>query len=170
MVDQQSIPERARCPECGGDPVDPSHTLSALGYKHDDQQLQCIDCRNKWTCGVPVGELDEYYWHDLVCQSCSEMGRVHRIRPGDGVIGLHMKCPECYYVWKVSRIIGEKNISIVGWPMTTGEMGDGHAWSIDGEIVPSNVDVPLGDRGRPEDVPVETEKHVKESVSVTVNA
>lgn len=97
--------------------------------------------------GIPDGEADPYFWHDLECQSCGEWGRVHRIHPNEekNVVGLHMKCPTCYYVWFVQRSLGETDTAIVGWPMTTGELGDGHGWTNEeGGIRPNE---PLPDFG-----------------------
>lgn len=87
-----------RCPYCGGPPSGISHSLSALGYAHDDQRHVCADCSKSYTAGVPRGAPDRYYYDDLVCGSCGRQGRVHRIEPrgsqdkGD-VIKLHLKCP-----------------------------------------------------------------------------
>lgn len=66
-----------RCPDCGGEPTpDVEHTLSALGYAHDDQRHVCSECGRTWTCGVPIGEFDG--GADLRCpdSDCEEWGRV----------------------------------------------------------------------------------------------
>lgn len=184
MPTEQPIPPSARCPECGGEPSRASHNLSALGYIHDDRQCVCSECGERWTLGIPVGRASQYMWRDLTCNSCSYVeptslvrrikhsihrrldtdceclsptfGRVHRITQNSdkNVVGLTLKCPECYYVWSVSRVQGETGQAIAGWPMTTGEIGDGHGWTIDGKIRPSEVDM---------------KTEVQESASMTVS-
>lgn len=183
-MDEQPIPPSARCPECGGEPARASHNLSALGYVHDDRQCVCSECGERWTLGIPEGEASQYFWKDLTCDSCSYVeptsfvgrvkhdihkrldidcdcisatfARVHRVKtnPEKGIVGLTLKCPECYYVWSVSRVQGETGQAIVGWPMTTGKMGDGHGWTVDGKIRPREVDI---------------EVNVQESTSMTVS-
>lgn len=168
-MSEQPVPENASCPECGGDAVSPDHTLSALGYKHDDQRFQCVDCHNRWTAGVPIGEIDEHYWEDLVCGSCGDFGLVHRIRPGDGLLGIHMKCPnDCYNYWQIQRVLGDANLALMGYPQITGEIGDAENWSIDGEIDPQYIDEPIGDRTEKDDIEPSDEKNVQESVSTSL--
>lgn len=137
--EEQPVPDAARCRECGGAIVKTSGNLHAIGYLAEDQYLFCEDCGQKQTHGVPDGEADEYFWHDLVCESCGEWGRTHRINVDfrRERVGLVMKCPECYYVWQVGRAVGDA-CAIVGWPMTTGELGEGTPWLVDGRIRPQD--------------------------------
>lgn len=82
-----------RCPHCGGEPADVEHNLSALGYHHDDQRMHCSECGKAYTSGVPLGVPEPDYYEDLFCPSCGGVGLVHRVKPGNEVIGLHLKCP-----------------------------------------------------------------------------
>lgn len=99
-MDHQPVPERACCPECGADPSHESvvrQQLSAVGYTHEDKRLECSECDNRWTCGIPIGETDDDTW---VCDACggdlmphfmyadADMERV-RVKP---------KCRDCYWV------------------------------------------------------------------------
>ena len=98
---EQPLRTATRCPDCGGEPTpDVEHTLSALGYAHDDQRHVCSECGRTWTCGVPIGEFDD--GEDLRCPDpdCDEWGRVVDV-DADSVsveaMRFDHKCPECYY-------------------------------------------------------------------------
>ncbi len=123
LVEQQPS-ERSKCPECGGDPCEIGHTLSDLGYLHDDQRMMCEDCGNQWTCGVPIGEtsLDERA-EELFCDSCDDAFMlVHRaVRTRHGNITFHLKCPNCYYFEQLTRVPDEKGRVLLGYPQITGE-------------------------------------------------
>lgn len=96
----------SRCPECGANATDESirrHTLSAMGYLHDDQTFECSACGHGYTHGVPVGEYDGEA-ASLWCNVCN-LGfmRVHRSEKQADGVRLHLKCahhhpfecPEC---------------------------------------------------------------------------
>lgn len=139
---EQAVPEvPVYCPECGGEPSQDTdelrvqHSLANMGYLHDDQTLECSECGNRWTHGVPVGEFDG--GQDLVCDSCqhdetlegAQYYRVHRVVPsreaspgGAGIVTLHLKCPRCYLFKKVKREMDHRGIALVGFPPITGSM------------------------------------------------
>lgn len=141
-LDEEPVPSAARCPYCGGRPeYDPAHTLSAMGYTHDDQRLTCDDCGREWTVGVPIGEHDGSLAEDLYCGSCGERyGLPHRIHlrgyrrceacggefGDEGVDGVvcHMKCPNCYYFWTFTREPDEDGVMLYGFPQITGSVTD----------------------------------------------
>lgn len=137
-VAEAAIPELAACPYCGGEPLDPDHNLSALGYHHDDQRFHCSACQRAWTHGVPVGEPEPDIYADLECDVCDAFGLVHRVvLKGDETVGLHVKCPECYYFWTVQRLVGEGGAALVGYPQITGTVDPTRPYAtVDGRVRP----------------------------------
>lgn len=147
---EQAVPDvPVFCPECGGQPAQDldelrvQHNLSAMGYLHDDQMLECGDCENAWTHGVPIGT---YGADDLECDSCRhdpnldepQYYRVHRVVPSRqatpgsaGRITLHLKCPRCYLFKKVERQMDNRGVALVGFPEITGSMdgADPYGWA-----------------------------------------
>lgn len=120
---EAEVPEATRCPYCGGKPTDEvRHHLSALGYIHDDIRLKCADCNKAWICGVPQGDPEERFWDDLLCKSCGErFYKVHRVEvPENGTIGLHLKCPNCFYFDQTQRKLDENGRALIGHPDITG--------------------------------------------------
>lgn len=97
MTDATEQPRReSQCPRCGADATTESlarHSLSDVGYLHDDQMFQCSACGHSYSHGVPVGDFDGDAT-DLWCQVCN-LGfmRVHRVEKQDGGVRLHLKCP-----------------------------------------------------------------------------
>lgn len=86
----------SRCPECGAEATEQSlarHSLSAVGYLHDDQMFECSECGHDYPHGVPVGEFDGQA-DDLWCDVCN-LGfmRVHRTQKQNDGHKLHLKCP-----------------------------------------------------------------------------
>lgn len=139
-LEEQALPSvPVYCPECGGEPTRDldelrvEHNLAAMGYLHDDQTLECGECGNKWTHGVPVGEF--HGGQDLLCDSCNhdpdleepQYYRVHRVvpsrraTPGAGArLTLHLKCPRCFLFKKVERTMDNRGVGLVGYPDITG--------------------------------------------------
>lgn len=129
-LEEQSAPS-ASCPTCGGEPEhDPQHSLSACGYLHDDIQYTCKDCENQWVHGVPIGEYEGPKAADLFCNACEDRyALVHRVqavvtRTDDRVRAyrFHLKCPECYAFWTITRRSGQNGTCLVGYPQTTGNV------------------------------------------------
>lgn len=128
---QKQSTENARCPECGGEPEhDPRHNLRALGYLHDDVDHICRDCGNEWTCGVPIGDPPEKLASDLRCDACVHRdvdvyGRINWVRWQDdaGRFAIAAKCPECYYVWTLTRDATNGG-ALLGDPTIEGNMDD----------------------------------------------
>lgn len=127
-LENAAVPSETMCPYCGSPPDEESqvtHKLSNLGYLHDDQDLKCSNehCNRKWTCGVPVGSDDEFA-DELFCKSCSKrFGRIHRGEPKDeDTMCFHMKCPNCFYFWKIYRRVVD-GCALVGYPDITGYRG-----------------------------------------------
>lgn len=158
-LDYQPVPSESSCPYCGGDPTDRTerhHSLSALGYLHDDVQMECADCGRTWPCGVPVGEYDGPGAEELFCDSCEQRYmRVHRVNcdPRDrrDYYIIHLKCPnpECYYFDKIQREPDGGGTALLGYPDITGSVenakpygyqGDGPAESEDGDDEPADPD------------------------------
>jgi len=129
-MQEQEPPRKSKCPLCDGEPTDESltdHSLSALGYLHDDAELVCSECGNHWTVGRPIGEFEG--GQDLWCSSCDDAWmRVHRIREvennPDGKLRLHLKCPNCYQFKSVARTPDEEGIALVGYPDITGSIDE----------------------------------------------
>lgn len=142
-AERQPVPDESMCPYCGGEPTDESardHQLSAIGYMHDDIRMECADCDTQWTCGVPIGEVDDGRAEDLFCDSCTQRYmRIHRVAPDWNArenrkrVLLHLKCPNCFYFDKAVRDCGPKGISLVGYPDITGstEDADAYGWPED---------------------------------------
>lgn len=137
-LERQPAPGASQCPVCGGNPAhDPEHVLSASGYLHDDVKFTCADCGHRWTCGVPIGAVEDAWAADLLCDSCEKRyGLVHRVDPkcGSPVVELHLKCPnqDCLYFWTVQREQGVDDrsteaVALVGYPQITGQF-QGAAW------------------------------------------
>lgn len=134
MLERQPVPTDSRCPSCGGEPLldregkqAVEHRLSANGYLHDDICLECEDCGERWTCGVPQGTYEG--GGDLWCSSCGESWMlVHRLSRkgdiGDDEVTLHLKCPRCFYFDKTVRAFAEDNIALMGYPPITGNVED----------------------------------------------
>lgn len=142
-LDYQPVPSDSACPYCGGDPTERSrrhHTLSDLGYLHDDIQMECSECGQTWPCGVPVGEYDGPGGEDLFCSSCEKRYmRVHRInwdRQGrrDYFI-VHLKCPNpnCYYFAKTKREPDSGGTALIGYPDITGDVENADAYGYQGD-------------------------------------
>lgn len=139
----QPVPDETSCPYCGGTPTDASaqnHHLSAMGYLHDDIQMECAECDSTWACGVPVGEFEDERAQELWCDSCEQrLMRVHRIHPDwdstsdRRVIRIHLKCPNCFYFTKLARQCGPRGISLMGYPDITGSTdgADAFGWPDD---------------------------------------
>jgi len=56
-LEEQPLPPTV-CPKCGAQATDDcivKHRMSNLGYLHDDMEMECSVCGNRWTCGVPIG-------------------------------------------------------------------------------------------------------------------
>lgn len=130
-IDYVPTPSDSCCPYCGGDPTDVSerdHTLSKMGYLHDDVRMECEDCGKTWPCGVPIGEYDG--GDDLFCTSCEKrFMRVHRVDPDayqDHEIRLHLKCPneDCRYFKKITRESDDNGLYLIGYPDITGEISE----------------------------------------------
>lgn len=136
---EQPIPEKTRCPECGGEPLPDrvTHNLSAIGYTHDDQQHVCGDCGHEWTNGVPIGEFDRPEMaDDLFCSSCGdEWMLVHRVAPKSANVVLHLKCPNCYHFDRIRRSKDTKNgdVALVGYPQISGETAGCDPYGYDNE-------------------------------------
>lgn len=126
MTDQD-IPSESKCPDCGAKPTTKSIQevrLSDLGYKHRDVFLDCSNCSESWTHGVPIGEDGE---DDLRCDSCeSEYMRVHRVRVSRnaGNVDLHLKCPNCYYFKRTNRDTDSEGVALIGYDDITGGRED----------------------------------------------
>lgn len=143
-LQEQPIPEQSRCPDCGGPPRqdDVLHRLSALGYTHDDIGLVCVDCAQRWTCGVPIGEFDRpELAGDLRCDSCEVSTMlVHRVEKGPngvpGDIGLHLKCPnpDCRYFTIVGRESDADGRALVGYAELTGATEDAEPYGYPAEV------------------------------------
>lgn len=128
---EQPIPEKSRCPNCGEKPTDESvveHRLSSMGYTHDDIRLECQNCSERWTHGVPIGTETEF-GEDLLCDSCGSPMLVHRIRIKDNLQAkLDVKCPECKYFNTLQRegraheVDGD--VYLIGYPQIVGEIED----------------------------------------------
>jgi predicted Zn-ribbon and HTH transcriptional regulator len=140
-LEKQSIPSESKCPECGGDPNAESraqHTLSDLGYLHDDVDLECEDCSTSWTLGIPVGDGPEN--DELWCDSCDDTRMlIHRFRirnyEDKPNIKMHLKCPNCYF-FKISnpRNVDENDLVLTGYPEITGDTDEAESWGwIEGE-------------------------------------
>lgn len=131
-LEEQPVPERSRCPDCGGEPRedDVLHRLSSLGYMHDDIGLVCSECGNQWTCGVPIGDFERAeIAGEMRCDSCENSTMlVHRVdtrglnAPGD--IDLHLKCPapDCNYFTIVGRDTDDDGRALVGYDLITGSV------------------------------------------------
>lgn len=127
-LSEQPLPEDSNCPACGSSPTDESiveHRLAATGYLHDDIRLECSECGERWTCGVPIGEEPEF-GDDLWCDSCdNSIMLVHRVRflsHGERV-ELQLKCPResCRYYDEVERE-ADDGVALVGYPQLIGSM------------------------------------------------
>lgn len=125
------VPDDATCPYCGGDAeaVDPvAHRLSAIGYTHDDVEMECADCESTWPLGIPIGEFEGEEAEDLFCSSCEKrFMRVHRVVPrwrSEDKVMLHLKCPNCYYFDKQQRVAGDGGKVLVGYPDITGSVAN----------------------------------------------
>lgn len=130
---EQPVPERAACPECGADATDASvrrHKLSALGYVHDDQYLECAECNHEWILGVPIGEAADYP-DQLHCDGCDTFRLVHRVALAENQLDktppdrfdLHLKCPECASFVVHKRKVDtdpDQPVVLVGYPQLTG--------------------------------------------------
>lgn len=94
-LSEQPVRE-SQCPECGADATAESlarHSLSDIGYLHDDQTFECSACGHIYAHGVPVGEFDGES-DDLWCDACNlGFQRVHRVEKQQDGIKLHLKCP-----------------------------------------------------------------------------
>lgn len=126
-LSEQPTPSASTCPYCGGEPEhDATHTLSAMGYLHDDVHLTCADCGQGWTSGVPVGEYDGPLADDLFCTACEERyGLVHRVEIRDPTsVRVHVKCPntDCYHFWTFDREGDNRGIVLMGYPQITGDV------------------------------------------------
>lgn len=154
-LEDQPIPAKSRCPECGDEPTDESlveHHLSNMGYLHDDIELRCEN-DHTWVCGVPIGRDDEY-GEDLHCDSCGDRFMlVHRVqitreaalqwgrRDRESLpINVHLKCPNgcedenaeaCFYFKSVKRESDERGIALIGYPQITGsrEGAEPYGWN-----------------------------------------
>lgn len=129
-MEEQPLPERAACPNCGGKPEhNPKHTLRALGYPHDDIQATCSDCGKVWTMGRPIGDVPERYERDMRCDACYEndgshvYGRVNWIRwqADRERFAIALKCPACNYVWSVMRD-ATNGATMMGDPVVAGDL------------------------------------------------
>lgn len=124
-LSEQQVPQHAHCPYCRSEPTDDSvvkHQLSAMGYLHDDVRLECSECGERWTLGIPIGEGG---YEDMWCQSCdSAYFGTHRVEwmrdAGKIVFRLHLKCPNCYHFKRVMRDPDDQHIALVGKPTLTG--------------------------------------------------
>lgn len=142
-LDHQPVPSESRCPYCGGDPTDRSerhHSLSVLGYLHDDIQMECEECGRTWPCGVPVGEYDGPGAEELFCDSCEQrFMRVHRVnwdpRGRRDYFIIHLKCPnpECYYFAKLQREPDGGGTALLGYPDITGSVESAKPYGYQGE-------------------------------------
>lgn len=131
-LNAQPVPDVSTCPYCGGDATEDSvvkHRLSAMGYKHDDIELECDGCGQTWPHGVPIGEYDGKRAEELFCGACEERYMlVHRVEPswskadtGDWEVLVHLKCPNCYYFKKIARECGPRGVALMGYPQITGD-------------------------------------------------
>lgn len=128
--EKQPVPDDTTCPYCGADVHDDNvvkHRLSAMGYIHDDIEMECDECGQTWPLGVPVGEFEGDEAEKLFCSSCeSRFMRIHRVAPrwnsdpDNRKVMLHLKCPNCYYFEKQQRDVGPNGRSLVGYPDITG--------------------------------------------------
>lgn len=96
----EPLPSEADCPECGATPTDESivrSRLSAHGYLHEDKFLECSECSNRWTLGIPRGEPDGDRW---VCDGCGGDLIPHfgSINLSEEVLQVRPKCRDCYWV------------------------------------------------------------------------
>lgn len=131
LDEKQPVPDETTCPYCGAN-VDGEqvvkHRLSAMGYMHDDIEMECDECGSSWPHGVPVGEFEGEEAEDLFCSSCEQrFMRVHRVAPrwtaeteAQRKVILHLKCPNCYYFDKVQREAGPGGRCLIGYPDITG--------------------------------------------------
>ena len=133
---KQPIPSNTKCPYCGASPTEDSRVkdmLSDLGYTHDDVFLQCQECDEEWTCGIPIGEHDGKYASSLFCDSCEERYmRVHRVnvKTYDDAVEIHLKCPSCYYFDRITRDVDDGGVALMGYPDITGSTdgADPYGW------------------------------------------
>lgn len=151
-LEPQDIPAGSRCPNCGAKPTDETrieHRLSNLGYKHDDILLECSECGTEWNHGMAQGNPPEEMYEDLRCE-CGVFMRVHGItargvtatNPFDEVyLRLLLKCPNCQHTKRVDRETDGTFSTLVGFPMTTGELDieaaredPGVAWGWDPDL------------------------------------
>lgn len=124
------MPSASKCPYCGGEPKhNPENVLGATGYTYNDVKFKCRECDEEWTCGVPIGEHDGTLAEELFCASCeTRYGLPHRIKfRSERVAEIHMKCPECFYFWKIRRETDKHNVILFGFPQITGSIEDADA-------------------------------------------
>lgn len=127
-VSPADVPENSSCPVCGSEPTDESvanHRLSDMGYLHDDVNLQCSNCDNDWTLGIPLGEFNggNYLW----CDSCDDSQYlVHRVDFKDERI--HLKCPNCFHFENIEVDPDERGINLIGYPQITGATDNSEAY------------------------------------------
>lgn len=122
-LSEQPLPEQATCPRCGARATEESvvrHRLSSLGYAHDDQHLECVECGEGWVLGVPIGEDTSGYGDDLRC-SCGEWVHVHRVRVKESAVVLDTKCRRCKNWKQVGRETDADGLALVGYPFLTGD-------------------------------------------------
>lgn len=158
-LNEQEIPMKSHCPECGEPPTTRSaeqaiaqHRLSDVGYLHDDIRLTCGN-EHKWTCGVPIGEFEA--GDDLWCDSCDEAYMfTHRVAISKQnaemwangerehlPLTVHLKCPngcdsndpteKCFYFKQVRRVTDDRGVALLGYPPITGSAAEAepYGWS-----------------------------------------
>lgn len=139
-IEKQPVPE-VTCPFCGGEATEESvreHKLSNLGYLHDDIVMDCSECEETWTHGVPVGDNWSELAEKLYCDACEDrFQRIHRVDVARAPeeITLHLKCPACYYFKTVDRPVDKSNIVLMGYPDITGSFDDAEPWAYEEDEV-----------------------------------